>query len=186
MPNPDYMKDQDEITWEHRGVLVDWLLQVHSRFNLLAESLFLTVNVIDRFLSLRPISLGKVQLVGIAAFLIATKFEETYAPSVKEIAFLANNQFEVEEILKAERFILKTLDYDLRSPGPMSWLRRGSKADDCETHARTIGKYLLEIALVERRLIGYVPSHLSAASLWLARLCLGREEWVCSLSFFCP
>ncbi|KAF5318683.1 hypothetical protein D9619_010678 [Psilocybe cf. subviscida] len=184
MPNPDYMKDQTEITWEHRGVLVDWLLQVHSRFNLLAESLFLTINVIDRFLSRRPISLAKVQLVGIAAFLIATKFEETYAPSVKEIAFLADNQYEVEEILKAERFILKTLDYDLRSPGPMNWLRRGSKADDCETHARTIGKYLLEIALVERRLIGYVPSHLAAAALWLARLCLGREEWTSNLEHY--
>lgn len=175
------MNDQEEITWEHRGVLVDWLLQVHAKHNLLAESLFLCINVLDRFLGSRPISLSKLQLVGLAAFFIATKYEETYAPSVKEIAFLADKQYTVEDILKAERYMLKTLDWDLRAPGPMGWLRRGSKADDCEVHARTIAKYLLEIGLVERRLIGLVPSLLSAAALWLARLTLGREEWASRL-----
>ncbi|KAF8970127.1 cyclin-like protein [Flammula alnicola] len=184
MPNPDYMKDQAEITWEHRGVLIDWLLQVHARFNLLSESFFLCVNILDRFLGSRPISISKVQLVGLACFFIATKFEETYSPSVKEIAYLAADQYTVEEILKAERYILRTLDWDLRAPGPMGWLRRASKADDCEVHARTIAKYLLEVACVERRLIGMVPSLLSAASMWLARLTLGREEWTANLEHY--
>lgn len=179
------MKDQTEITWEHRGVLVDWLLQVHGRFGLLAESLFLAVNILDRFLGSRPISISKLQLVGLTAFFIATKFEETYAPSVKEIKFLADDQYTIEEILKAERYILRTLDWDLRSPGPMGWLRRASKADDCEVHARTIGKYLLEIGLVERRFIGVVPSLMAAAAIWLARLSLGREEWVGYISSTC-
>jgi len=172
------MNDQPEITWEHRGVLVDWLLQVHAKFDLLQESLFLTVNVLDRFLGMRTISLSKLQLVGLACFFIATKFEETYAPSVKEIAYLADDQYTVEEILKSERYILRTIEWDLRAPGPMGWLRRGSKADDCEVHARSIAKYLIEISLVERKLIGTVPSLVSAAALWLARLTLGREDWV--------
>ncbi|KAF8189336.1 nime/cyclinb [Pholiota molesta] len=156
LPNPDYMKDQAEITWEHRGVLIDWLLQVHARFGLLAESLFLTVNILDRFLGSRPISISKLQLVGLTSFFIATKFEEPMRLP----------------------YILRTLEWDLRAPGPMGWLRRASKADDCEVHARTIAKYLLEIGCVDRRFIGIVPSLLSAAAIWLARLSLGREEWV--------
>ena len=179
------MEAQTEITWDHRGMLVDWLLQIHARYNLLSESLFLCINVLDRFLASRPISLSKLQLVGLAAFFIATKYEETYAPSVKEVAFLAEDQYTVEEILKAERYILKTLEWDLRAPGPMGWLRRGSKADDCEVHARTIAKYLIEIGLVERRLVALVPSLVSAAGLWLARLTLGREEWVNLCSSLC-
>jgi G2/mitotic-specific cyclin 1/2 len=178
MPRPDYMKDQQEITWENRGTLIDWLLQVHARFGLLQESLFLTVNLIDRFLGLRLISLCKLQLVGLACFFIATKYEETYAPSVKEIAELADGLYKTDEILKAERYILKTLEWDLRAPGPLGWLRRGSKADDCEVNARTVAKYLIEIACLERTLIGVVPSLISAAALWLARLTLGREVWV--------
>ena len=178
MPRPDYMEDQSEITWENRGILIDWLLQVHAKFGLLQESLFLTVNLIDRFLGMRAISLSKLQLVGLACFFIATKYEETYAPSVKEIANLAEGLYSTEEILKAEKYILKTLEWDLRAPGPLGWLRRGSKADDCEVHARTVAKYLIEIACLERKLIGIVPSLTSAAALWLARLTLGREVWV--------
>ncbi|PPQ66962.1 hypothetical protein CVT26_009993 [Gymnopilus dilepis] len=184
LPKANYMEAQTEITWDHRGMLVDWLLQIHARYNLLSESLFLCINVLDRFLASRPISLSKLQLVGLAAFFIATKYEETYAPSVKEVAFLAEDQYTVEEILKAERYILKTLEWDLRAPGPMGWLRRGSKADDCEVHARTIAKYLIEIGLVERRLVALVPSLVSAAGLWLARLTLGREEWTPNLEHY--
>ncbi|KIM42303.1 hypothetical protein M413DRAFT_444730 [Hebeloma cylindrosporum] len=184
MPNPDYMEEQNEITWENRGTLIDWLLQVHAKFGLLSESLFLTVNLIDRFLASRPISIAKLQLVGLACFFIATKFEETYSPSVKEIAYLSDKQYDEDEIRKAERYILRILEWDLRAPGPMNWLRRGSKADDCEVHARTIAKYLIEIGLVERQLIRFVPSLISATALWLARLSLGREEWTANLEHY--
>lgn len=178
------MDKQGEITWEHRGILIDWLLQVHAKFGLMAESLFLTVNVLDRFLGLRTIAITKLQLVGLAAFLVATKFEETYAPSVKEIAYLADNQYTIEEILKAEKYILKMLEWDLKAPGPMGWLRRASKADGCEVQARTIAKYLLEVGCLERKLIGVVPSKVSAAAMWLARLALGRDEWTANLEHY--
>lgn len=177
-PNPDYMQNHPELDWEKRGILVDWILQVHARFQLLQETLFLFTNILDRFLSSRSISLSKLQLVGITCFFIAAKYEETYAPSVAEIAYLADGQYTVEEVLKAERYILKTINWDLRYPGPMGWLRRGSKADDCETKARTVAKYLLEIGCLEWRLVGTLPSLMAAAALWLARLVLGREEWV--------
>ncbi|KAH6900835.1 nime/cyclinb [Coprinopsis sp. MPI-PUGE-AT-0042] len=140
---------------------------IHARFNMLSESLFLTVNLIDRFLGLRPTTLRKLQLVGLACFFIATKFEETCAPSVTEIVTLCDHQYSVEEVLKAERYILQILNWDLRDPGPMSWLRRGSKADNCCTIARTVAKYLLEIGCVERRLVGVLPSHMAAAALGL-------------------
>ncbi|KAF8067783.1 nime/cyclinb [Lyophyllum atratum] len=183
-PNPDYMANHPELDWEKRGILVDWILQVHARFNLLQETLFLFTNILDRFLSARPISLAKLQLVGITAFFIAAKYEETYAPSVAEIAYLADGQYTVEEILKAERYLLKTLDWDLRYPGPMGWLRRGSKADDCDTKARTVGKYLMEIGCLEWRLVGTLPSLLAAAALWLGRLVLGREIWTPNLEHY--
>ncbi|KAF5383293.1 hypothetical protein D9615_005024 [Tricholomella constricta] len=183
-PNPEYMDTHPELDWEKRGILVDWILQVHARFNLLQETLFLFTNILDRFLSSRPISLSKLQLVGVTAFFIAAKYEETYAPSVAEIAFLADGQYTVEEILKAERYILKTLDWDLRYPGPMGWLRRGSKADDCDTKARTVGKYLIEIGCLEWRLVGTLPSLLAAAAMWLGRLVLGREVWTPNMEHY--
>ena len=62
----------------------------------MAESLFLTVNILDHFLEIRTIAITKLQLVGLATFLVATKFKETYASSVKEIVYLADNQYTVD------------------------------------------------------------------------------------------
>jgi len=50
-PNPTYMANQEKIEETIRSTLVDWLIQIHYNFKLLPESLFLTVNVIDRYFS---------------------------------------------------------------------------------------------------------------------------------------
>ena len=178
MPNPDYMNHQTHIEWHLRGVLVDWLIEVHTRFHLLPETIFLAINIIDRFLSARVVELEKLQLVGITAMFIASKYEEVLSPHVQNFKHVADDGFTEEEILRAERFVLATLNYDLSYPNPMNFLRRISKADNYDIQTRTIGKYLLEISLLDHRFLGYQPSHVAAASMYLARLMLERGEWV--------
>ncbi len=181
MPNPDYMEHQDHLEWHLRGVLVDWLVEVHTRFHLLPETIFLAINIIDRFLSARVVELEKLQLVGITAMFIASKYEEVLSPHVQNFKHVADDGFTEEEILKAERFVLSALNYDLSYPNPMNFLRRISKADNYDIQTRTLGKYLLEISLLDHRFMRYHPSHIAAASMYLARLVLERGEWVCSV-----
>ncbi|KAK7042976.1 G2/mitotic-specific cyclin [Paramarasmius palmivorus] len=182
LPVADYMRFHAELSWDAREILLDWIVQIHARYNFLPESFFLTVNLFDRFLSLRPtISLQKLQLVGVSCFCVAVKFEEGVSPSVQELVRLTGETYTSEEICKAERYVLKTIGYDLSSPGPMTWLRRGSKADNLEPQARTIAKYLLEVASFLKDLVATPPSLLAAASLWFARLMLGREDWNANL-----
>jgi hypothetical protein len=45
-----YMEKQNDINEKMRAILVDWLIEVHLKFKLLPETLFLTVNIIDRYL----------------------------------------------------------------------------------------------------------------------------------------
>ena len=183
MPNPEYMDHQDHLEWHLRGVLVDWLIEVHTRFHLLPETIFLAINIIDRFLSARVVQLEKLQLVGITAMFIASKYEEVLSPHVSNFRHVADDGFTEDEILGAERFILQALNYDLSYPNPMNFLRRISKADNYDIQTRTIGKYLLEISLLDHRFMDYHPSHIAAASIYLARLILERGEWVRSHSF---
>lgn len=178
MPNPNYMDHQENLQWHLRGILIDWLVEVHTRFHLLPETLFLTVNIIDRFLSTRQIDLEKLQLVGVTAMFIASKYEEVLSPHVQNFKHVADDGFTEHEILSAERYILSALNYDLSYPNPMNFLRRISKADDYDIHTRTLGKYLMEISLVDHRFMKYHPSHIAAASMYLARLVLERGEWV--------
>lgn len=178
MPNPSYMDYQDNLQWNLRGILVDWLIEVHTRFHLLPETIFLAVNIIDRFLSARIVELDRLQLVGITAMFIASKYEETLSPHIGNFKHIADNGFTEAEILRAERFVLSALEYDLSYPNPMNFLRRISKADNYDIQTRTIGKYFLEISLLDHKFMSYQPSHIAAGSMYLARLILERGEWV--------
>ena len=177
-PNPYYMDNQTEIQWSMRSVLMDWLVQVHLRFNLLPETLFLTVNYIDRFLSSKIVSLGKLQLVGATAIFVAAKYEEITCPSVNEIVYMVDNGYTIDEILKAERFMLSMLQFELGWPGPMSFLRKISKADDYDLETRTLAKYFLEITIMDERFIGSPPSYIAAGAHCLARMMLRKGNWV--------
>jgi G2/mitotic-specific cyclin 1/2 len=178
VPNPQYMSHQDDLEWKTRGILIDWLVEVHTRFHLLPETLFLAVNVVDRFLSEKVVQLDRLQLVGITAMFIASKYEEVLSPHIANFRHIADDGFTEAEILSAERFVLATLNYDLSFPNPMNFLRRISKADNYDIQSRTIGKYLMEISLLDHRLMAYRPSHIAAAAMYLSRLILDRGEWV--------
>lgn len=179
LPNAHYMDLQTEIQWSMRSVLMDWLIQVHHRFSLLPETLFLCVNYIDRFLSCKIVSLGKLQLVGATAIFVAAKYEEINCPSVNEIVYMVDGGYTVDEILKAERFMLSMLQFELGWPGPMSFLRRISKADDYDLETRTLAKYFLEVTIMDERFVGSPPSYIAAGAHCFARLLLKKGEWVC-------
>ncbi|KAL8869222.1 MAG: hypothetical protein Q9174_004432 [Haloplaca sp. 1 TL-2023] len=183
-PNPNYMDQQIHLEWHLRGVLVDWLIEVHLRFHLLPETMFLAINIIDRFLSTRVVELDKLQLVGITAMFIASKYEEVLSPHVQNFKHVADDGFSEDEILKAERFVLTTLNYDLSYPNPMNFLRRISKADNYDIQTRTLGKYLLEISLVDHHLLGFQPSLVAAGAMYLARLILERGEWDATIAHY--
>ena len=179
LPNANYMDVQSEIQWSMRAVLMDWLIQVHHRFSLLPETLFLCVNYIDRFLSCKIVSLGKLQLVGATAIFVAAKYEEINCPSVNEIVYMVDGGYSVDEILKAERFMLTMLKFELGWPGPMSFLRRISKADDYDLETRTLAKYFLEVTIMDERFVGSPPSYVAAGAHCFARLMLKKGDWVC-------
>lgn len=186
IPNPHYMNHQDDLEWKTRGILVDWLIEVHTRFHLLPETLFLAVNIIDRFLSEKVVQLDRLQLVGITAMFIAAKYEEVLSPHVENFKRIADDGFSEAEILSAERFVLGTLNYDLSYPNPMNFLRRVSKADNYDIQSRTVGKYLMEISLLDHRFMLYRPSHIAAGAMYLARLMLDRGEWVSCATYLSP
>ena len=78
----DYMDSQPDINAKMRSILVDWLIEVHRKFELMPETLYLTLNIIDRFMSVKAVARRELQLVGISSMLLASKYEELWAPEV--------------------------------------------------------------------------------------------------------
>ncbi|KAL7417129.1 cyclin-like protein [Mrakia frigida] len=184
MPNPRYMESQTEIEWSMRTTLIDWLLQVHLRYHMLPETLWIAVNIVDRFLSVRVVSLVKLQLVGVTAMFIAAKYEEILAPSVDEFVYMTENGYTKDEILKGERIVLQTLDFNVSSYcSPYSWMRRISKADDYDIQTRTLSKFLIEATLLDHRFLRAKPSMIAAIGMFLANRMLGKQ-WNESFVFY--
>ena len=91
---PVYMEDtQPHINEKMRSILVDWLIEVHMKFKLVPETLFLTINLIDRYLEREAITRSNLQLLGVSCLLIATKYEEIYPPSVNELVYICDNAY---------------------------------------------------------------------------------------------
>nr|XP_019968903.1 PREDICTED: G2/mitotic-specific cyclin-B2-like [Paralichthys olivaceus] len=166
-----------EITERMRALLIDWLVQVHSRFQLLQETLYLTVAILDRFLQVQPVSRRKLQLVGVTSMLVACKYEEMYAPEVGDFAYITDNAFTKSQILEMEQLVLRRLNFELGRPLPLHFLRRASKVAKADVEGHTLAKYLMELTLLDYDMVHYRPSEVAAASLCLSQLLLEGLSW---------
>ena len=110
-----------------RAVLLEWLVQVHHRCALAQETLYLTMHVLDRYMSVKSVAHDRIQLVGVAALLIASKYEDTFSPRLSKLCTLCENVYTKEELILMEGDVLSTLDFDLGCPVSLQFLRRGSR-----------------------------------------------------------
>jgi cyclin B len=96
----DYMAQQFDISDKMRAILIDWLIEVHDKFELMNETLFLTVNLIDRFLSKQAVARKKLQLVGLVALLLACKYEEVSVPIVEDLVVISDKAYTRTDVLE--------------------------------------------------------------------------------------
>lgn len=165
-----------QITGRMRHILVDWLVQVHLKFHLLQETLFLTVQLIDRFLAGHSVSKGKLQLVGVTAMFIASKYEEMYPPEINDFVYITDSAYTKSQIRQMEIVMLKGLGYALGKPLCLHFLRRNSKAAGVDARKHTLAKYLMEMTLPEYSMVQYDPSEIAAAAIYLSMALLGTDE----------
>jgi len=163
-----------------RGILVDWLIEVHSQFKLLQETLYLTIFMLDRYMQLDGcyVKRNRYQLVGVTALFTASKIEEMYPPEIRDFVYITDNSYTAADIRQTELRMLTVLKFGLGRPLPLHFLRRYSKAGDVDILQHTLAKYLVELSQVEYDLAHLTPSHISAAALFLSLLLLSPEESV--------
>ncbi|KAI9229803.1 MAG: cyclin-like protein [Piptocephalis tieghemiana] len=177
MPNPKYMTQQTELTWEMRMVLIQWMIEVHEHLKLRESSLYLAVNMVDRFLSVRTATPSRLQLLGTTALFTASAYHWFNGPYVHEYLHLCQHAYSKRELFKAQRYILDSIDWELNVPHILPFLLRGSRAERACLHVRAISLYLSQVALVHPPLMAYPPSQLAASCLWLARTIRQRGKW---------
>ncbi|KAF7997852.1 hypothetical protein HCN44_009250 [Aphidius gifuensis] len=177
-PKPGYMKKQPDITYSMRAILVDWLVEVAEEYRLHSETLYLAVSYIDRFLSYMSVVRAKLQLVGTAAMFIAAKYEEIYPPDVGEFVYITDDTYSKKQVLRMEHLILRVLSFDLTVPTPLPFLRDYCITNNLSDKILYLAQYLCELSMLEADpYLQYLPSHLAAAAIAVARHTLQEEAW---------
>ncbi|KAJ6664339.1 hypothetical protein lerEdw1_008558 [Lerista edwardsae] len=173
-----------ELNGRMRAILVDWLVQVHARFQLLQETLYMCVAIMDRYLQAQPVSHKELQLVGVTAMLLAAKYEEIHAPSIVDLVYITDTAYTSAQIRAMEQKILKELDFFLGRPLPLHFLRRAAKVCEATVELYMLAKYLMELTLVDYHMVHYNPSEIAAAALCLSQKVFLQGCWNCKLSYY--
>lgn len=178
LPDANLIDMQREIQWFMRPYLIDFLIEAHSAFALLPETLFLTVNLLDRYCSKRVVYKQHYQLVGCAALLIASKYgdKKDRVPQIHELTNMCCGLYDGSMFTQMEMHVLNTLEWTIGHPTVdfFSQLRAVEEGDDQEVEH--MAAYMCEIALYHRDFVSTKPSVLARTSLALARGILGRRE----------
>ena len=146
------MQFQIKIDESIRSTMIDWMIKIHYNFKLLPESLFLTINVIDRYCSQYQISKREVQLVAVAALLMVTKYEEIYPPLLKDFVYISDNEYSAEEILDMEKKILFALDFDISLCTPYRFLEKFAMLAKIDNVTFFLSQYMLELGLLDSKM----------------------------------
>lgn len=166
--DPNYMDKQADLNEKMRELLIDWLNQVHTKFQLNAPTFYLGITILDRFLSTTNVKRNKLQLVGCCALWIAAKYEEIYAPEINDFVLISDSSYTFNEMVKAEKYMVESLKYKLGVPTVYMFLRRYLKVHGCSVRLQHIAGYIMEFVQQKYEFLKYKPSHLAAAVLLFA------------------
>jgi hypothetical protein len=169
--DPDYLAESPELNARMRGILVDWIIEVHQKFKLMAETLFLSVHLLDRYLDARTdVQRSRLQLIGVTCMFIASKYEEVSPPEVRDFVVVTDNTCSRDQILDAEVDILNTLEWRICVPTTLAFAKRHCKLLNLGASDEQffLIMYFSEIALPDVRFLEYKPSMISCAAVLLS------------------
>lgn len=178
LPDVNSIDIQTEIQWFMRPYLLDFLVEAHAAFQLLPETLFLAVNLLDRYCSRRVVYKRHYQLVGCAALLIAAKYgdKKDRVPTVRELKSMCCSLYDDEMFTQMEWHVLQTLNWMIGHPTIDAFLQMALADAEYDAEVENMTLYIAEIALFHKEFVSTRPSVLARSALALARCILSRTQ----------
>ena len=160
--NPFYLTSKEnEITPEIRAMLIDWVIEVHRVFNFKEKSLFVAVQLIDRYLSKNKIKLDEFQLIAITCINIASKHEEVIFPIIANYISVCGNKITAEDMMKTEIKILTEIEYEISKPTLYDFFEIFAYLIKMGQIEIDQGLYILNIILLDVNMLQYNSSVLA-------------------------
>ena len=163
-----FKKKQKQVDPKMREVLIDWLIEVHNRYKMRHETIFLATRLIDKYLSVKPIEYDRFQLLGTASLMISAKYEEIYPPKVKDFVYICANAYSRSDVLEMEAKILRIVNFDLVFPTSIQFFGFFQKIFSFESTIKNLTYYILYGSLISQNFTQKNPRLLAYSAIIMA------------------
>ena len=171
--DPKYMSNQSDINHRMRAILIDWLIDVHLKYKLVPQTMYIAVNLIDRYLEKNETNRAKLQLVGVTAMFIACKYEEIYPPDLKDFVYITDGAYVKQDVLDMEYKMLKSLEFNITFPTPWNIFEIYKKKLDLDDKTVKLAWFMMELCLINYKILKFKMSVISASAILIAIKTLG-------------
>ena len=168
LPEVNYMTKQKDINHRMRAILIDWLIDVHLKYKMVPQTMYISVNLIDRYLSKNETSRVKLQLVGVASMFISSKYEEIYPPELKDFVYITDKAYVKSDVLDMEYKMLNSLNFDITFPTQWSFLEIFRKKLQIDQKTFNLAWFLMELSLINYKMLKFKYSQIAASALMIA------------------
>jgi cyclin B len=177
--NPEYMSNQRDINARMRAILIDWLIDVHLKYKLVPQTMYIAVNLIDRYLEKNDTNRAKLQLVGITAMFIACKYEEIYPPELKDFVYITDGAYVKSDVLRMENKMLSSLNFNVTFPTQWTLFEIFKRKLDLDEKTYKLAWFLMELCLINYKSLKYKMSQIAASSILIAckTMNIYRTDW---------
>ena len=168
LPEFNYMSKQKDINNRMRAILIDWLIDVHLKYKMVPQTMYISVNLIDRYLSKNETNRMKLQCVGVASMFIASKYEEIYPPELKDFVYITDKAYVKSDVLGMEYKMLTSLNFDITFPTQWSFFEIFTKKLKLEEKVYYLAWFLMELSLINYKMMKFKYSQIAASSILIA------------------
>ena len=178
--NPEYMSNQTDINSRMRAILIDWLIDVHLKYKLVPQTMYIAVNLIDRYLEKNDTNRAKLQLVGITAMFIACKYEEIYPPDLKDFVYITDGAYVKSDVLKMEHKMLASLKFDITFPTQWALFETFKRKLNLDDKTFKLAWFLMELCLINYKTLKFKMSQIAASAILIASKATNiyRNDWL--------
>ena len=174
--NKDIFKLQDKKYYneKNRSIIYHWLVKNNHKWKLKDDTIYMAMNIMDRYVSKYKSKNLEFQLIAISSYLIASKYEDIYPPYIDELSQICNYIYSNDDIIKKEYEILSGLNFDVLYNSSYKFLTfLHSVVDNQNMKLLYLAQFILEISLDNLDILEYSQSERALAALLVSKKILG-------------
>ena len=173
------LQDKKYFNEKNRSIIFNWLVKNNFKWKLKDDTIYIAMNLMDRYISKYPSKNSEFQLIAISSYLIASKYEDIYPPYLDELSQICNYIYSNDDIVKKEYEILSGLNFDVLYNSSYKYLTfLHSIADKENMKLLYLAQFILELSLENLDILEHSQCLRAISALLLAKKILQiKKSW---------